>query len=188
MGFAVAGAFASLAVTACGTDGSTDAQVDDVVVLTSADAGGVADRGIPVNGNAVGIKLPDVQLDAPRGTIASSSLVGTPLVLNFWFSLCAPCKKELPDLQAVSQEYAGKVRFIGVNTADADLGKKFAGDLGVTYELLGDLDGRMVTALDINNFPVTVLVRSDGTIARQTGPITAAELRSAIDGTLLAPS
>ena len=165
-------------ITSCGTDSAAPQTTDDVIVLTN----GTGDQGIPVNGDNVGATLPDVPLDGPDGTtVASSSLLGTPLVLNFWFSLCTPCKRELPDFAAVAAQYQGKVRFVGINTADVDLGQKFATDLGVRYELLGDLNGRLISKLQINNFPVTVFVDASGAIVHQTGPITADELRATLD-------
>jgi hypothetical protein len=55
--------------------------------------------------------LPDsgvwaVQLARPEGgELALSSLRGKPLVLNFWATWCAPCLKELPDLERFYQQH-----------------------------------------------------------------------------------
>lgn len=159
---------------------------DDNVVLTSADRGAQLEPGIAINQVSEGKRLPDVTLSNAAGeAVPSASLVGTPLVLNVWFSACPPCKKELPDFATVAKEYTGKVRFIGLNIVDDDLGADFAAEHGVTYELLGDLDGNLTTALRLTTYPVTIFVDADGTIVRQVGATDAAELRSIIDGQLL---
>ncbi len=37
-----------------------------------------------------------------------------PRVLSFWATWCQPCVEELPDLQYLSREYAGRVMFLGL--------------------------------------------------------------------------
>src|SRR4029079_10087843 len=50
-----------------------------------------------------GQSLPDVQLSAAaRKPVALRSLVGKPLVINIWYSTCAPCARELRDFADVS--------------------------------------------------------------------------------------
>src|SRR5699024_124479 len=40
---------------------------------------------------------------------------GGPVVLNFWYAECPPCRKEAPDLAALARDYDGQVHFLGVN-------------------------------------------------------------------------
>jgi thiol-disulfide isomerase/thioredoxin len=44
----------------------------------------------------------------PDGTLATASLKGKPLVLNFWATWCPPCVEELPLLNAFFNENKGK--------------------------------------------------------------------------------
>jgi len=172
-------------LSACGGGDSAD----ETVKLTGADRTAV-EPGIGVNQVVEGKKLPTVDLvDVKGDTVSTKSLLGkTPLVLNYWFSSCRPCKKELPDFAAVDQEMAGKVRFVGVNGFDsAKENEDFARKLGVKYDLLLDPSGMYSKSLGLATAPVTLFVTADGTIVKQAGEIDASELRSIINTQLLTP-
>lgn len=136
-----------------------------------------SEPGIPTNDVVAGAALPDMALAGPDGEVSMSSLLGTPLLINFWYSSCKPCEKELPELARSHAEFGDRVRFVGVNTLDADFGASFAAERGVTYELYGDASG-LADELGVVAFPVTVLVAADGTILRQTGVVDQATLRT----------
>ena len=110
---------------------------------------------------------------------------GTPLVINNWYSACAPCARELADFATVDGELraAGReVQFVGVNPYDnAEKMAEFAADRGVAYELWRDTARTFGVELDIVAYPVTVFVDAEGRIVRQVGEIDAAGLRAAID-------
>jgi peroxiredoxin len=107
---------------------------------------------------------------------------GRPMVVNLWFSTCAPCAKELADFAAVDADLGDKVRFIGVDPFDTPAAMtKFAAARGVTYELLRDPDESLGQALDVVAYPVTLLVAADGTILDATGPMTGDVLRERLE-------
>jgi thiol-disulfide isomerase/thioredoxin len=147
------------------------------------DEPGVFDEPVgEVNDDSSGAPLPDVTLtDADGGDHRLSELVGSPTVLNFWFSSCVPCRRELADFAAVEAELGDDVRFIGINPFDqVDPMQDFAAARGVAYDLWRD-DGTLIDELGIVGFPVTLFVAEDGTILRQTGEIDADTLRATID-------
>jgi cytochrome c biogenesis protein CcmG/thiol:disulfide interchange protein DsbE len=113
-------------------------------------------------------------------------LAGRPLVVNFWASWCTPCRKEMPVLQAVSQQLRGRVDFLGVDYLDqAGAARRLAADTGVTYRLAADPRGRAGTKLGITGLPTTLFIDAGGAlVGRRVGELDARRLREAIGGYL----
>ncbi len=44
----------------------------------------------------------------------------SPVVVDFWAPWCGPCRMVSPIVEELSTEYAGKVRFVKMNTDDND--------------------------------------------------------------------
>jgi thiol-disulfide isomerase/thioredoxin len=115
-------------------------------------------------------------------------------VINFWASWCGPCKAEMPALEQVSEEYAGKpVTFIGVDSSDVrDSAGKLLADLKVTYPTVYDkagINGGIATAWSVASLPQTWFIAKDGSRSgRIPRPLSAAELRNRIDQLLTAPA
>ncbi len=135
------------------------------------------------NTDVEGDDFPDATLtDADGVAFSSHELLGQPMVVNFWFSTCPPCAKELPDFAEVHGERGDEVRFVGVNTIDSvPVMERFAGERGVTDELYRDEFAELTNAIGAAAFPVTIFVTSDGVIIEQTGVLDADELRAKVD-------
>ncbi|WP_051062910.1 TlpA family protein disulfide reductase [Ilumatobacter nonamiensis] len=125
-------------------------------------------------------------LDAAGNEVSSTSWLGdTPLVINFWFSTCIPCERELADFAEVDAETGEEVRFIGVNPLDTvPVMERFAGERGVEYDLMRDEWVELQTGLGVAAFPYTVFVTSEGEIVGQTGVLDADGLRTEVDALL----
>jgi thiol-disulfide isomerase/thioredoxin len=134
---------------------------------------------IGTNEAVSGTPLPDVLVvDNDGNEVQLRSLVGTPMIINSWFSTCGPCKTELKSFGAVHDELGDQIRFIGVNPQDTpEVNVSFAADRGVHYELYRDPDGAYGSAVGIEVYPVTLFVAADGTIVRQTGVLDEDQLR-----------
>ena len=156
----------------------------DDVTLTS---GNDLSPSIGTNAAVTGRALPHVDIQTLAGdTFATADLIGRPLVVNFWYSTCAPCKRELPAFAAVQGKLGDQVRFIGVDTLPpSDHEEAFARDRGVQYELLYDPNGELTTAVGIANSPQTLFIDANGTIVDQTGELTADKLEALIRTKLL---
>jgi thiol-disulfide isomerase/thioredoxin len=148
---------------------------------------GDTSSGIATNADVTGDPLPSALVSDLAGEqIDTTALAGQPLVINIWFSTCAPCREELPDFAEVHAELGDQVDFVGINQFPAsDREEDFARDLGVTYPLYYDGNSEFISQLGIARYPVTLFVTPDGTIARQAGQLDAERLRSIIAQDLL---
>jgi len=177
----LAGLAAVALVISIGSNLGDNDQSTDVVL---DEPGEYQQPGIPTNAPLAGTALDNaVVIDMAGNELDTATLSdGRPMLINFWFSNCQPCKREMPALQQAWASYGDKVRFIGVNTQDSEsITRSFASDVGVEYELVRDPDGRFVTANGIATFPTTLFVRADGTIVEQVaGEISIDDLTRAL--------
>jgi peroxiredoxin len=156
--------------------GGVDARLQGAGEVVTYPDGGLT------NNRVEGEAFPSVVLlDRDDNEISSQDLLGEPLVVNLWFSTCPPCAKELPDFAEVHGEVGDEVRFIGVNTIDSvEVMERFAGERGVTYELLRDQYADLANGIGAVAFPITLFVTSDGVIVEQAGVLDADELREKV--------
>jgi len=146
--------------------------------------GVVAYPAISTSKNLIGSKLPEVELTSLVGPkVLTSTLLGTPLVINFWYSTCEPCRREMPVLAASDAKNRDLVRFIGLNMNDsAEVALKFAKAYDVNYELFIEPSGSFISRLGIAIAPFTLFVDRDGVIVGQVaGELTTEILQAHID-------
>ena len=174
----------AIGIVAANRNGSATATTDDNVTLKSSND---LSPTIGTNAAVTGRSLPKVNVQTLAGdAFATADLVGRPLVVNFWYSTCAPCKKELPAFAAVQAKLGDKVRFVGVDSLPPSAHEEaFARDKGVQYELLYDTNGALSSAIGVAAFPQTLFIDATGKIVEQTGELTADRLEQLIRTTLL---
>jgi thiol-disulfide isomerase/thioredoxin len=89
------------------------------------------------------------------------------VVVNFWGSWCGPCRKEQPMLQRLSEEYQGRVQFVGVDFIDDQAAaREFVREFGVTYPSVVD-DGPLAHAFGVPYAPATFLIDRTGEMRYQ---------------------
>lgn len=129
-------------------------------------------QSVPVKGvdrSHKGQPFPDVKFlqDDGDGTgeMGREALLGEPALINFWASWCAPCIKELPTLQALSQshQFPGAVIPLNQDMGTQDSVRAFMAKHGV--EQLGNYqDPKMnfAGAAGVEVLPTTILYDADG--------------------------
>lgn len=130
----------------------------------------------------------DLALKDPFGAEQRlSSLKGRIVILNFWATYCTPCRKEMPDLAAIQNEYGALgVQVIGASTdeaGDRDKVMQFAKETKVNFPIwLGASTEHMIRFGLGAALPGTVIVDRDGRIAKIiSGVINYADLKKQID-------
>jgi thiol-disulfide isomerase/thioredoxin len=128
-------------------------------------------------------RLPAVTLPALAGggsSLALAELDG-PAVVNLWATWCEPCRRELPDFQAASDDHPG-VRFVGVDIGEESArAQAFLDELGVTFEQYADVDGELADRLGVASLPVTIVIDDERHIAtRHLGPMSRDQLDEAL--------
>ena len=138
---------------------------------------------IATNSEVAGTSLPQASLlTLDNKTIDSTALIGKPLILNFWYSTCEPCRREMPVLAASAATHSSTVRFVGINMNDSvETAKNFAEKYNVLYDIMFDPSGSFIGALGIGTAPMTLFVDAQGIIVDQVaGEISADKLESLI--------
>jgi thiol-disulfide isomerase/thioredoxin len=125
-------------------------------------------------GPAVGSMAPDFKahnlLTGERTTLSSQR--GKVVILTFWASWCAPCRRELPNLEK-AQEILGKDKLtvfaMSFNDTAAERGiKKLASEWQIN--MIEDRDGRIAGHYSISSIPHLFIIGRDGKVlANHTG-------------------
>lgn len=123
--------------------------------------------GLGTNANSNGKKFLFVEMqDMASGADVTIVPTGKPMVVNFWFSACAPCVRELPAISDAAEKYGDTVQFIGVNPNDSrEVAQAFLKNLGVKFASYID-DGDQVSAVEVGTFPTTYFLNADGVIVK----------------------
>ena len=158
-----------------------DSNQTDVVLVQP---GVYQEQGFCTNAPVVGRQLKNANVRALDDQVvetASLFTTGKPVLINYWFSNCQPCKREMPALQAAFEKFGDRVSFVGINTQDSpDVARSFVKDIGVTYEILRDPNGDSIVANGVSIFPTTFFVNAAGTIIKQvSGELTADDIEAA---------
>ncbi len=96
-----------------------------------------------------------------------SELEGTPLVINFFASWCAPCQREMRAIEEISGLWDKRVTFIGINSQETDVeqAKNLVKETGASYTILFGGDGDLLEEVGAVGLPFTLFVNPDRSIA-----------------------
>ena len=90
---------------------------------------------------------------------------GRPVILNFWWAGCPPCRQEMPVLQRYADSHPN-VSLLLVDPVDGAQGARaFADSVHVHAPVLLDGGGRVAAAYQVASYPTTFFLHPDGTIA-----------------------
>ena len=112
---------------------------------------------------------------------------GKTILLNFWGTWCGPCRSEMPDLQAVYEDYGNNEKdLVVLGVAAPNLGQEgsaedisaFLEENGYTYPTLMNEDASLFYSYGISSFPTTFMIDKNGNVY---GYIMGAQSREVFD-------
>lgn len=107
--------------------------------------------------------------DVAGKTWSLKSLKGKVVLVNFWATWCPPCRKEMPDLQALSDEF-GKQGFVvlGLTDEDSDVVKNFLSHQSYSYPILLDSNRAAAKQFGIEGIPKSYVYDREGKLVAQS--------------------
>ena len=106
-------------------------------------------------------------LDTFEQTVTQPGIV----LVDFWASWCGPCRREMPTIARLHQDYKDKgVVVVGVNVCDLEPeAEDFVEEFGITYSIVRDPDQELSEALGVEcRLPQTMFVDADGQLVATT--------------------
>jgi len=126
--------------------------------------------------------------------IDSSEMLGSPVVVNFWYAGCAPCRAEAPQLKELAATYTAEgVQFVGINVYDqAETILAFNETYGITYPSIIDVDNgsaklAFAGSVPPQAVPTTLVLDKHGRVAARIlgqlpeGAVLSTLIRDALD-------
>jgi peroxiredoxin len=115
----------------------------------------------------IGKKAPEFKLTSNNGDqVALSSLQGSIVLVDFWASWCAPCRRENPNLVNEFKKFNSKgftILSVSVDS-DQDAWRKAIVEDGLTWTQLIDTAGIANSLYGVRSIPTTYLLDKDGII------------------------
>lgn len=92
-----------------------------------------------------------------------AALRGRAVLVNFWATWCAPCKEEMPTLQALADLAGDRLAVLAVNVRESPRRvARYVQQAGLRLVVLPDPQGRITGDWGARVFPTTVLVDRAG--------------------------
>ena len=126
--------------------------------------------GSSTDAAVVGQKAPNFELPNADGqTVSLSNFNGSPILINFWYTGCPPCRAEMPHLQQVYSEMQGDgLVILAINVGEnSDTVRQFLESNNLSPLLntvLFDSSGATLKKYGIQYFPTSFFVDRDGII------------------------
>lgn len=125
-------------------------------------ASAAADLKLWTGGPTPALALPDLEGRPHR----LSDYRGRVVLVNFWATWCAPCRDEMPSIQALKEKLAGKpFTVLAVNLDEPEPRiRKFLSQMKVDFTILRDSEKRAARAWNARILPASYIVGRDGRV------------------------
>ncbi|MGB9199236.1 MAG: TlpA disulfide reductase family protein [Terriglobales bacterium] len=98
-----------------------------------------------------------------------SELRGKVVVVNFWATWCPPCRKEMPDLEALYERFGSQgLVILGISDEEQSKVAPFVRDRKVTFPILLDPGRKVNEAFIVEGIPKSFVYDRDGKLVAQS--------------------
>jgi peroxiredoxin len=121
----------------------------------------------PTDPELVGKPAPEFTLkDVDGREITLASLRGKPVLLDFWATWCEPCRQEMPQIQALYDQFKDKgLMVVGIDTDEpAETARKYFEDQHYSFVNLLGSGHDMVKKYGAEGIPRVMLIDKDGVV------------------------
>lgn len=96
--------------------------------------------------------------------VTLESLKGKVVLINFWFINCPPCRMEIPDLNELKAEYAGKnVEFLAITFDPKNQVSEFLQKIPFDFQIFPNAQ-KVIETYGIQGFPTSVVINKHGKV------------------------
>ncbi len=96
------------------------------------------------------------------------ALRGKVVLVNFWATWCPPCRKELPDLEALYNRFKGQgLVILGISDEDQTIVRPFVTQQKLSYPILLDPGRKVNTVFGIESIPRSLIYGRNGKLAAE---------------------
>lgn len=106
---------------------------------------------------------PDFTYDVGDGPKTLGELRGSPVLVHFWDTWCGPCTDELPLLVRAHQADPG-LAIVTFSNEKPGVARAYLAKQGIDLPVSEDTEGTVFHAYGVHAIPVSVFLRSDGTV------------------------
>ncbi len=138
----------------------------------------------PERGEWKGKKAPDFSLCDLKGQeVRLSALKGKVVLLDFWATWCLPCRRELPFIQRLHEEFAPKgLVVLAITDEEPERIRKFVQNHNYTFTVLLDPKDEVFKLYKVEAIPTLIIVGRDGVVVEHfVGLAPEREVRKALE-------
>ncbi|MGB1287818.1 MAG: redoxin domain-containing protein, partial [Aggregatilineales bacterium] len=154
-----------------GTENSEESAVADLALEGAGGLSGFADDDTASYGRGMGDLAFNFTLPTDdRGDVDLADYRGDIVILNFWGTWCGPCRREMPELQSLYNDYSDEgIEIVAVAARDTmEKIAEFREDFELTFVLGLDEDESISDRYAIPGRPSTLILDRDGVIRFQS--------------------
>lgn len=121
---------------------------------------------------AEGHRAPKLEIHDAKtgGRVALDQYTGRVMFINFWATWCAPCREELPSIEALYREFGSDGRFVMLTVLYKDApesASQYMGENGYSFPIYTDPDGTSAKEYGVTGVPETYLVDKKGVLRKK---------------------